>query len=172
MTGLERNADVVRMASYAPLFAHVDAWQWCPNMIWTDNLRVLRTANYHAQSLFARNRGDAVLPVKLEAEDMGDVAEPKIFSSATWDAATHEVIIKLVNAADKPMKVAINLSGAGQVAKTGRATVLTSANWSDANTFEQPDLVAPKESELDVVGPQIEHELPARSFTVLRVKVE
>ena len=45
MTGLERNADVVRMASYAPLFAHVEAWQWTPNLIWTDNLRVYGTPN-------------------------------------------------------------------------------------------------------------------------------
>ncbi|MEO9112322.1 MAG: alpha-L-arabinofuranosidase C-terminal domain-containing protein, partial [Lacunisphaera sp.] len=50
LTGLERNADVVRMASYAPLFAHVDAWQWTPNLIWTDNLHTLRTVNYYVQS--------------------------------------------------------------------------------------------------------------------------
>ena len=63
MTGLERNADVVRMASYAPLFAHVDAWQWTPDLIWVDNLRVLATPNYYVQQLFSRNRGDVVLPV-------------------------------------------------------------------------------------------------------------
>ena len=65
MTGLERNADVVRMASYAPLFAHVDAWQWTPNLIWCDNLRVYGTPNYYVQQLFSRNRGDVVLPVDL-----------------------------------------------------------------------------------------------------------
>ncbi|HYC70912.1 MAG TPA: alpha-L-arabinofuranosidase C-terminal domain-containing protein, partial [Opitutaceae bacterium] len=65
MTGLERNADVVRMASYAPLFAHVDAWQWTPDMIWVDNLRLAPTPNYHVQRLFALNRGDRVLPVRL-----------------------------------------------------------------------------------------------------------
>jgi alpha-L-arabinofuranosidase len=63
MTGLERNADVVRMASYAPLFAHVDAWQWVPDLIWVDNLHVLATPNYYVQQLFARNRGDVVLGV-------------------------------------------------------------------------------------------------------------
>ncbi len=67
MTGMERNADVVRMASYAPLFGHVDGWQWTPNLIWADNLRSYGTPNYHVQSLFAQNRGDAVLPVKLES---------------------------------------------------------------------------------------------------------
>jgi alpha-L-arabinofuranosidase len=69
MTGLERNADVVRMASYAPLFAHIDGWQWTPNLIWTDNLRVYGTPNYYVQKLFSRNRGDVVLPVDVaEAE--------------------------------------------------------------------------------------------------------
>ena len=67
MTGLERNADVVRMASYAPLFAHVDAWQWVPDLIWVDNLRVLPTANYYAQQMFCRNRGDVVLGVSNTA---------------------------------------------------------------------------------------------------------
>jgi alpha-L-arabinofuranosidase len=67
MTGLERNADVVRMASYAPLFAHVEGWQWTPNLIWADNLRVYGTPNYYVQQLFSRNRGDVVLPVSNNA---------------------------------------------------------------------------------------------------------
>ncbi|HPU55282.1 MAG TPA: alpha-L-arabinofuranosidase C-terminal domain-containing protein [Verrucomicrobiota bacterium] len=65
MTGMERNADVVTMASYAPLFGHVDAWQWTPNLIWVDNLRVYGTPNYYVQQLFSLNRGDAVLPVEI-----------------------------------------------------------------------------------------------------------
>lgn len=65
MTGLERNADVVTMASYAPLFAHIDGWQWTPNLIWTDNLRVQPTPNYYVQKLFSVNRGDVVLPVEM-----------------------------------------------------------------------------------------------------------
>jgi alpha-L-arabinofuranosidase len=67
MTGLERNADVIRMASYAPLFAHVEGWQWTPDLIWTDNLRVYGTPNYYVQQLFCRNRGDVVLPVSNDA---------------------------------------------------------------------------------------------------------
>ena len=51
MTGLERNADVVRLATYAPLFAHVDAWQWNPDLIWFDNLRMMRTPNYYVHRL-------------------------------------------------------------------------------------------------------------------------
>ena len=68
MTGLERNAEVVRMASYAPLYANVDAWQWTPDLIWADSLRVLRTPSYYVQSLFARNRGDRVLPIPRKVD--------------------------------------------------------------------------------------------------------
>jgi alpha-L-arabinofuranosidase len=67
MTGLERNADVVRMASYAPLFANEEAWQWTPDLIWTNSLQVLPTPNYYVQQLFTTNRGDVVLPATNNA---------------------------------------------------------------------------------------------------------
>jgi alpha-L-arabinofuranosidase len=67
MTGLERNADVVRMASYAPLFANSEGWQWTPDLIWVDSLRVCSTPNYFVQQLFMQNRGDVVLPVTHRA---------------------------------------------------------------------------------------------------------
>src|SRR5690606_21034479 len=70
LTGLERNADVVRLASYAPLFGHVDAWQWTPNLIWVDNLRVYGTPNYYVQQLFSLNRGDVVLPVQISGAQL------------------------------------------------------------------------------------------------------
>lgn len=63
MTGLERNADVVRMASYAPLFAHTDGWQWKPDLIWFDNMRSLRTANYYVQQLFSRYKGTNMMSI-------------------------------------------------------------------------------------------------------------
>ena len=76
MTGLERNANVVQLASYAPLFAHVEAWQWNPNLIWFDNLRSMGTPSYYVQKLFSTNRGTTILPIRL-AEGAG-----KFFASA------------------------------------------------------------------------------------------
>ena len=67
MTGLERNAEVVRLASYAPLFANVDAWQWRPDLIWADSLQTVATPNYYVQQLYACNRGDVVLPTSNNA---------------------------------------------------------------------------------------------------------
>ncbi len=66
LTGIERNSDVVVMSSYAPLLAHEDAWQWRPDLIWFDNLNSYATPNYYVQQLFSCNRGDVVLPVKLD----------------------------------------------------------------------------------------------------------
>jgi alpha-L-arabinofuranosidase len=67
LTGLERNADVVRMASYAPLFANTEAWQWTPNLIWVDSLRTMATPNYFVQQMYMHHRGDRVLPVNNTA---------------------------------------------------------------------------------------------------------
>ena len=68
MTGLERNADVVRLATYAPLFAHVDAWQWNPDLIWFDNLRMMRTPNYYVQQMYGMNAGTDVLNLQMDGK--------------------------------------------------------------------------------------------------------
>ena len=93
MTGMERNADVVRMASYAPLFAHIDGWQWTPNLIWTDNLRVHGTPNYYVQQLFMHNRGDVVLPVQLAGDDAPTAASGGIELSTFKGAAEFKDIV-------------------------------------------------------------------------------
>src|SRR5205085_11811635 len=85
MTGLERNADVVLMSSYAPLFGHVDAWQWTPNLIWFDNLRSFGTPDYYVQQLFSRNRGDVLLPTKLIAAPLAENGQPRLYASASRD---------------------------------------------------------------------------------------
>lgn len=164
MTGFERNADVVRMASYAPLFAHVDAWQWRPNLIWVDNLRVVRTPNYHVQQLFSRNRGDAVVP--LTATGLPD----RVFASAVRDPARNEVILKLVNASDRPVPVRLNLAGVR--ALRGPATVVTlSGQPGDENTFDQPDRIAPRTTRERLAGTGFVREFAPHSLTVLRMPV-
>jgi len=168
MIGLERNADVVCMSSYAPLFAHEDAWQWRPNLIWVDNLRSYGTPNYYVQQLFSRNRGDRVLPVKLEAPEAG---RAKLFASATRDEAKREVIFKLVNGHNAPATVELNLAGAKKVSAKAKLLVLT-GGLRDENSFEQPRKVAPVESELKASAPRFTHTVPPNSLTVLRVKTE
>jgi alpha-N-arabinofuranosidase len=90
MTGLERNADVVQMASYAPLMAHVDAWQWKPDEIWFDNLRSYGTPNYYVQKVFATNTGTRIVPVTPQAVN-------GLYTSASLDERSHELIVKTIN---------------------------------------------------------------------------
>ncbi len=167
MTGLERNAEVVRMASYAPLFANAEAWQWTPNMIWVDSLNLYATPNYYVQQLFSRNRGDVILPVKLGAPE---IPTNKLFASATHDNAAGEVILKVVNAATTPTVAEIKLTAAGKITDKGRVTVLSGAN-ADVNSFANPKLVVPVAATLTGVGKTFNHTFPANSVTVLRLKV-
>lgn len=167
MTGLERNAEVVRMASYAPLFAHEEAWQWRPNLIWVDNLRNYGTPNYYVQQLFARHRGDALLPVTLDGH--ATLTNQKLFASASRDEAGGETILKLVNGEAAPATVTIHLAGAKSVSREALMLVLQ-GNLKDENSFTEPGKISPQESKLRVAGPGFTHTLPPHSFTILRVK--
>ena len=167
LTGLERNAEVVRMASYAPLFANTEAWQWTPDLIWVDSLRVLRTPSYHVQSLYAQNRGDRVLPAVL-GDLKGEEAQ-RLYATAAFDAAAGEVILKLVNATAAVATVPVDLAGVRQVRK-GSMTILQ-GDLSDENTMDSPDKVAPYTTAFSPAGPRFEVSLPAHSFSVVRLGV-
>ncbi|MFM2082097.1 MAG: hypothetical protein RL380_788 [Verrucomicrobiota bacterium] len=157
MTGMERNAAVVRMASYAPLFAHIEGWQWTPNLIWLDNLRSYATPDYYVQKLFANHRGDTVLPAQLAGAD-----GKKLYASATREDATGEVIVKLVNGDATAAEVQLNLSGhAKRIVLTGHRT--------DENSFTDPEKISPQENPVELVAGK-PMALPANSLTVLRVR--
>lgn len=166
VTGLERNADVVRMASYAPLFAHVDAWQWTPDLIWFDNLRSYGTPNYYVQKLFSTNKGTHMLPVWIDGSSKN--GKDKLYVSAAFDKPAGEVILKIVNAETSPREVTINLSGARAVKKVGQAYVLTSSDLKAENSFDGPTRVSPVKRQLPVAG-EFNYTFAPSSLTVLRV---
>ena len=168
MTGLERNADIVHMASYAPLFAHVEAWQWRPDLIWFDNLQVVGTPNYYVQKLYSTNRGSQVVPILEKGKALA--GQDSLYASATIDKASKEVCLKLVNIQAKPMTVKINLKEAKPSKKTAVAQVLTAENVMDYNTLENPKKVYPIEKEMNVSGSKFEITLDKKSFTVLIIK--
>jgi len=169
MTGLERNADVVRMVSYAPLFANAQAWQWTPDLIWVNSLQCMGTPSYYAQMLFSRNRGTVVLPVACE--DAGAAAGgPSFIVSAARDDAAGEIILKAVNASREPVATAVDLQGVATVSPTGQAIVLASASLSDQNAFEDPAKVSPKTLPLENVGRQFHYSFGPCSLTVLRIR--
>jgi alpha-N-arabinofuranosidase len=163
MTGLERNGDVVQMASYAPLLADVNAWQWTPDAIWFDNLRSYGTPNYYVQSVFANNVGTRIVPVTPQAEG-------GLYTSASVDDRTHELIVKAINVTSSARVTEINLSGVS-VSGTARVTTLESADLNAENSLDQPKNVAPKYSAVDVKAGKIPVKLNPYSVTVYRVPV-
>jgi alpha-L-arabinofuranosidase len=171
LTGLERNADVVRMASYAPLFANTEAWQWTPNLIWVDSLNVMPTPNYFVQQLFAKNRGDAVLPVKLDGMET-NAGVQNYYASATRDDNTGEVVVKCVNPAAAATTVEIKLAGLSQIEPEGKAVTLAGDDLNAVNSMAQPAAIAPVESKFQTAAGDFSYPLPPHSLTVLRIKAK
>ena len=170
LTGLERNADVVVMTSYAPLFGHEEGWQWRPNLIWCDNLRSYGTPNYYVQQLFSRNRGDRVLPVQLSGALPKEKDQPRFYATATRDEQAGEVILKVVNATAASVETGIQLDGAIKLGGKATQTVLTGA-LADENSQATPAKVAPVTTTFKVPSPQFSHSFQPYSLTVLRVPV-
>ncbi len=167
VTGLERNADVVRMSSYAPLFGHVEAWQWTPNMIWFDNLRSYGTPNYYVQKLFSANRGSRVLPVSLNGSK-NNGAEG-LFASASLDDQANEVILKIVNVGSTAKELRINLAGTRSVSRNGKEIVLGTTELKAENSLSEPLKISPVEKAITIPAPEFTHSLAPYSLTVLRV---
>jgi alpha-N-arabinofuranosidase len=167
ITGLERNSDVVRMSSYAPLFGHVDAWQWTPNMIWFDNLRSYGTPNYYVQKMFSVNKGTRGLSVSVDGSTKN--GQDELYTSAALDEGTGEVIVKLINTGSSTKEARINLAGAQRVGRTGRAFVLQSEELKGENSLDHPTKIAPVERPLPVSDAEFSYSLLPRSFTVLRI---
>jgi alpha-L-arabinofuranosidase len=170
MTGLERNADVVNMASYAPLFAHTDGWQWTPDLIWVDNLRAYGTPDYHVQKLFSLYKGSKVVPITLNNEVIA--GQDSLYASSVIDAKTGELIIKVVNASNKQQSNTIAIEGVKSADAKAKVIVLQSNDLTAMNSFDNPEKVAPKESLISVKGKKIALSLQPYSFNVLRLKLK
>jgi len=161
LTGIERNADVVQMASYAPLFGHVDAWQWRPNLIWFDNLTSFGTPSYYVQQIFGANRGTQVLPIELPQ------AGP-VVGSASLDRASGDVIVKLVNPSADPKPVALAVAGLPR-ARTVSVTTL-GGDPETENTLGQPTAIAPRPGTARIDNGIVHYALPPHTLAVLRVQ--
>ncbi|MDP4272929.1 MAG: alpha-L-arabinofuranosidase C-terminal domain-containing protein [Bacteroidota bacterium] len=169
MTGLERNADVVCMASYAPLFAHVDAWQWTPDLIWFDNLRSVGSADYYVQKLFSNNKGTEVLPMLSQGKPL--TGQDGIYATAAFDKNSNEVILKVVNVTDKVQTSRVTLESTKKVASRGRFIVLKNSDLNAINSLDNPKLISPVEQSLDIKGKKINLTVDPYSVNVIRVKL-
>lgn len=169
MTGLERNADIVTMAAYAPLFAHVEGWQWTPNLIWFDNTRSYATPSYYVQQLFARNRGTNVIPLLYEGEAVK--GQDSCYASAVIDKNTHEVIIKLVNSSGMAKPRTLDLPALSKKQGTATVTVLQGGQQTAVNTLDKPDAIAPVSNTVAYKNKKVELSLAPYSVSVVRIKI-
>ena len=166
MTGFERNADIVHMATYAPLFAHVDGWQWRPDLIWMDNLTTVRTPNYYVQQMYACNRGTHVLKLTEYKEPI--TGKDGLCASAVYDKDHNNYIIKIVNTSEADKPVEITLKGTKNLFKDGTVTTLHAASADAANTTKNKNVVVPKTAKVKASGNKVMLTVPARTFAVYR----
>jgi alpha-L-arabinofuranosidase len=169
MTGLERNAEVVNMASYAPLFAHVEGWQWTPDLIWFDNLSSFGSANYYVQKLFSINKGTQVLSMLEQGKPVSGTNG--LYASAAFDKNTNEIILKVVNATDKAQSKEISIESSKKINGKGKWTVLKSGDLKATNSIEKPKQVSPSEQTIDVKGKKLSLATEPYSFNIVRLKL-
>jgi len=170
LTGVERNADVVIMASYAPLFAHVDAWQWAPDLIWVDNLNVYGTPSYYVQKLYSLNKGTDIVSINRNNELVA--GKDQFYASATTDATTGELILKIANLSAETRKIEFDIKGIRKLNPSANMISLRANNQTDFNSITNPELVSPKETKVKTKGKKISVELPSTSFTVFRCRFQ
>jgi alpha-N-arabinofuranosidase len=170
MTGLERNAGVVYMASYAPLFAHIDAWQWAPDLIWFNSLQSYATPNYYVQQMYSTNKGTHVISMLHDGETIA--GKNNVYGNAVIDKNKKEVIIKLANVNATSINYTIELNGLKKINNKAVMQLLTSNNIADVNNFIQPQNIKPVEQTIAINNNELIISLPPSSFSVIKIPVE
>ena len=165
MTGLERNADVVYQATYAPLFAHVEGWQWRPDLIWFDNLTSVRSANYYVQQLYGENKGTNVL--KLTENGKPVAGEKGLYASACFDKATKSYIVKIANTSNEAKEINVTFNGIKKL-NPGKVTVLHADNIQAENKIDNKNVVVPVVSDAQANGNVLNVKMKPNSFVVYR----
>jgi alpha-L-arabinofuranosidase len=167
MTGLERNADIVQMCSYAPLLAHVDAWQWRPDLIWFDNLNTVATPNYYVQKLFSTNKGTDV--VKILHDGNAVAGKDSLYASSVIDKKSNELIVKLVNNSSASQTIELKIEGV----KLDKATVsllqLSGNDLSRYNKLNELDNLAPVQKDFPISTNKVNRLLPPYSVSVFKI---
>jgi alpha-N-arabinofuranosidase len=165
MTGMERNSDVILMASYAPLLTNVNAggMQWSTDLIGYDALTSYPSPAYWAQVLFGNHLGDHT--VQSSATDAGSL----LFWSATVSTEAKILHLKLVNAADQPQSILLDIANA--IPGYATAYTLHAATRFATNSIQQPDTIKPVTSKLKIADKDWRHTLPANTIEVLDISV-
>jgi alpha-L-arabinofuranosidase len=164
MTGLERNSEVVNMASYAPLLAHVEAWQWRPDLIWFDNLNSIGTPNYYVQKLFSTYKGTQVVPALTGNKPL--IGQDSLYASATIDKNAGKLYLKLINVSNKPKYANVDLEGIS-FNPDGVMVTLKSKKLTDFNSMSDPQHIFPNGRQIGIAGKRASLSLDPISVNVL-----
>jgi alpha-N-arabinofuranosidase len=186
MCCMERNSDIVLMHCFAPLFVNVSkvsgnnrSMQWESDLIGYDALTSYGSPSYYAQKMFSPHEGDEVLatsaqnlPVRTAPAGRGGGSRQikSLFYSATRDSASGKITVKIVNSADAPQPVTIDISGVKSVAAKGKATVLKAANRTETNSIKDPRHLVPVTEKVKDLGASFTRTFPPCSITVLELE--
>ena len=165
MTGMERNSDLIIMASYAPLFVNVNpgGMQWETDLIGYDALTSYGSPSYWAQLLFNRHLGTEVV-----ASTLAD-AGPRVYTSVTRDETSHKLVIKVVNATSEVRPIRITLDGAAKVKRVAMLYTLSGKSPNATNTITNPEAIVPVEHKIDTAGAKFEQRFEPYSINVLEL---
>jgi alpha-L-arabinofuranosidase len=175
MTDLERNADIVHMTAYAPLFAHVEGWQWRPDLIWFDNTRMFKSVSYYVQQMYAMNKGTHALTMTMDKQPIaGQEGQNGLFASSVIDKNEGTVIIKIINTSKTDQPVSINLKGL-KGEKDVELLTLTSTEMDADNTLDNPEKIVPQKGsmkcEANKKNTVLNDNVPAMTFRLYKVKM-
>lgn len=162
LAALERNGDVVHMSSYAPLLAKDGRTQWNPDLIYFNNREVRPTTGYYVQKLYGQNAGDHYIPSQINLDNQDGRVKLRVGSSIVRDSKTGDVIVKLVNLLPVSIETDVRLPGMDGIQSSATRTVLAGA--PEATPLPVTDTIE--------AGTSFKQELPAYSFTVIRLKTQ
>ena len=165
MTGMERNSDIIIMASYAPLFVNVNpgGMQWETDLIGYDALASYGSPSYWAQVLFAKYLGTEVV-----ASTLSD-AGPRVYASVTRDENKRKLFVKVVNASSDAKPLNITLDGATKVTREATFITLSGKSPNATNSITNPKAVEPVERKISIAGPRFTQSFAPYSINVLEV---
>ncbi len=172
MTAMERNADIIVMQCYAPMLVNVNpgARQWRPNLIGYDAMTTFGSPSYYAIAMFNNNRGDVVVPTKLEGLPAGDIVP--LDYSVTKDTKDGTLYLKVVNVTAQPQPLQIDITGVNQVAGQGSAIMLTAEKLHDGNSLIGPHKVVPATQPLQGLGSSFQQTFAPYSINVLKISTK
>ena len=173
MTSIERNGDVVQLASYAPLLAKEEHTQWNPDLIYFNNTSVSPTVNYYVQQLFSVNQGDVFYDHIVTFPTLGvnrSQPDSTLAASCVKDSKSGDVILKLVNAGNQKKSLKINLTCFGKINPTAICTILTGAG-DTKNKLLNPENIYPKTTDYKVSKIFTFESLPL-SVSMIRIKAK